>query len=376
MALSETLVFDEFPENTGELNDSIRRYAKDRQARASAGIYLVQASGIIGLDRNLARGLGDFIAKRDKENSEASRMDIAILALNSLTAFTKITEAVPLAKATSFNYLPIHSRKPIDEQISSALDNAQEHIDTYGIDTFRHGAPRAYHRAPFPDSSGYSIAAKGGSGAGTFSIDLAIEYNKFEDDRDYLKPSHELWRTGLDIYRDDQGNTHGRIIRTGGGVKAHDTIKQDKFNTFLREYRTTPQRILTYLGAHLIHDQYRTNALALSSYGAHELSSLNKSQSAKPTPYSAIHEQSGFVKSYNEYWHLAPDIRNTFYDLFVSQNEVDAGIRPHEYRPCDIAVTAFNAMTNYPEGSAFPVKLCSNDDPNVVESAMRAFMSK
>lgn len=356
-------------------------YSKNRKLPPFSGIVALchNAAAQADFNTDLAYGVGNHLLATFN-TAPISREEAALVAIHGLANLASI---VPdkTHKARSFNYLPTDKTvHPIDH-MAEAADNAQYWLNTLGPQFFTESeeAKDNYFRGSIGD--GFSITAKGGSGAGTFSLDLAIESDRADDIRDKLFPSHELWRVGIDtatVKTDEGAKRIGRIIRTGSGVKPGDKQKESEFRHFRSQFGTLPQRALTYIAAQLMYDQDFHHGLALSTAGALELSSLKKSRGLRTT-YSDLHRTMGFQAHHNQHWLAVHNIQNRFYQSFVMPHRAmprnrETGLLPHEPAQLDKVIAGFNSMVSYPSNSEFPIKLCQDDSPTETAKAMHAFL--
>jgi hypothetical protein len=354
-------------------------YAKPAHLAAFKGISAFNRAVApdLGVDIGLAEGVGDYLLRR-YPGGKVTRRQAADLSIEALLTLREISSQPPL-KARSFNYLPLDASEHIATQVQTAVTNAEYMCNIFGSSIFTGSGEHdgSYYRAPL--GKGFSLTAKGGSGAGAFALDVAIEVDKYGDDRDRKAPSHELWRVGLDtaeLIMHDSTITTGRIIRTGGAVKPTDEWKKAQFDRFTKEFRSAPQRILTFTAAHIMQALGINTGLALSTFGARELSSLRRSCSGVPTRYTELHQGMGFNSTYNAYWHMVPKLATEFYDRLVSTECSTPGLKRHEFRVADMAIDAFNQLKNYPNNRSFPLRLCVEDDTATVESALRSQMGR
>ena len=334
-----------------------------------------EAADLLDIDTTLGRSFGEYI-RSTYGSTRVGRDTIANLTLKTLDSLGRITPDT-LVRANHFMYIPLDKTAPMTVQFSRLARNAEYMSNIFGVNMFTtSGKETSYYRARIGD--GFSLTAKGGSGSGAFALDLAIESDRWSDDRDRLQPSHELWRVGLDTANIKEADEAAkpdvmRIIRTGGAIKANDEKKQREFNRFRRAMNTTPQRVLTFTAAHVMQGLNFNTTLALSTKGATELSSLSKSASATPTRYSELHRDAGFTDQYSEHWLMASNIQKTFFDKFVAKTPETAGMQPQEYRAVDLAITAFNALVNISD-NPFPIKICQETDKSTLEAALKAYM--
>ncbi|MCA9341392.1 hypothetical protein KC952_02575 [Candidatus Saccharibacteria bacterium] len=359
-----------------QCQDAITSYLEERRPSVYGGVraFLAPFGRKMGYNPDYVTSISTYIEKQ-LGSGERRITPASLLARQSLQTIVALNELsadhLPI-KHRGFNFLPVDPTDDISTKLKRVVLNAYRMNVELGGDFFARKTydGSGYFRAPIDDE--FAVAVKGGSGAGTFSLDIALEYNKYGDGRDSLNPSHELWRTGIDTAELNNNESAIRIIRTGSGIKPDDSVKPGKITEFKKRYNTTPPRVLTFLAAHVMLAMRGDTGLALSSYGAETLSSLKKSNNRARTRYSEIHEGIGFIGNYNPYWHSMSDLPNNFYDQIVAQNDSEPGIQPHERHIIDLAIDAFNSLKNT-ENNPFRLKLCTDDPQSVVQSAVSSY---
>ena len=360
------------------INGLVDRYARNNVCNsdfADITAFCLQVAGVEGLNTDLAYGWGNHLygRYRDEENG---RTEAAELAVEGLRSIQNLMPHIP-AKARAFNYMPTEATTTARQNLQASLDNARYWIDQLGADFF--GTNPKYEGSYFRGEidEGFAITAKAGSGAGTFSVDLAIEYDLTHDRRDGMGPSHELWRLGVDTdmvaVGDGSEQRVGRIIRTGSGMKPNDERKAAEFERFRGVFRMLPQRALTFVAASVMHELDFSAGLALTTEGALTLSSLKKAKGM--TDYTGIHYASGFRHPYNDFWLEAPNLSQDFHDLFVG-TDAQPILLPHEPIQLDRIVDGFNRMSNPVSGDPFGIRLYDRvEEPHELAAVIAAYRS-
>lgn len=217
--------------------------------------------------------------------------------------------------------------------------------------------------------NGYYLSVKGGSGSGTFSLDIAIGYSEKPNSSNAL--AGQIWRVGIDLEALDSGEAALRIIRTGSGQKSQgDKAREVELksirDTFLDFYKTSPQRLLLFLALEMAYDLKFNTVKGLSTQGAMDLSLLSRSKN--PPDYTASMTDVGF--RYQEgNWHIINNLQQNFYDILAGHGYEEA-LRPHEVRGFDSVLKAFRGLKNQ-KGEQIPVQLL-RDEPEEVGKAWDA----
>lgn len=215
-----------------------------------------------------------------------------------LQSMIDITSGVNFHKSRSFNYLP--TSDDVGEVLDQAAKNARFMVDVFGMGFFTRRSEFSTERATLfrsiiPDSNFY-LSAKGGSGAGTFSVDFALGIEK---GRGFDNTSGELWRGGFDTEKLADGGVGARIIRTGNGVK-FDSVKASKFDEFKSTFKISPARALTFVLLQCIGFLDPAKVSALTTEGAKTISSLPSKSTAYN--YTALFREFGFESQASALW--------------------------------------------------------------------------
>ena len=216
---------------------------------------------------------------------------------------------------------------------------------------------------------GYYLAIKGGSGSGTFSLDLSIGYNEKSHPSNSL--SGQIWRVGIDV-EVDSGEFAMRIIRTGTGQKSQGIpVKLEEIENirkrFLEHYKVSPQRLLLFLALEMAYGFKFDTVKGLSTQGAMDLSLLSRSKN--PPDYTASMTGVGLKYEHGN-WHKISNLQRDFYDLLAGNGYEDA-LRPHEVRGYDAILKAFHELKNQ-SGDTIPVQIL-REEPDDLAKAWDAY---
>lgn len=205
------------------------------------------------------------------------------------------------SKSTGFNYL---TDQDLGQSLTQATENAQRMVGLVGQRLYRRDPAKSSIRetvlkAPLGD--GFALTLKGGSGAGTFSLDFAVGV-----EREDWRNRGELWRTGFDTETLPDGGIGVRIVRTGGVKPTPDRNK--KFDEFKHVFRMSPARALTILLVNWAQKHVKPDVItALTTCGAQTLSTLPTNNTAYD--YSCLYRQMGFSERDNYWLVLNGDLR-------------------------------------------------------------------
>lgn len=290
---------------------------------------------------------------------------------------------LPLYSAQPFRYaalpnLPAQGLERTAESTArSAISNMYYMQERFGVETFAadpENAPRRNTRliewvAPIDED--YQLRARGGSGAGTFSIDIGLgvlDYSK-----NWQPKYKELWRSGIDTSHAGDDVLGARFIRTGSGIKSeHDDFKVRAFDTFRKRHGILPQRLLGLVGLYLMRELEPDYAVALTTVGARRLSTLGRSKGC--CDYSGIFANIGFEPSADEFWMEIPDFADGFYKALMK-----AGIRRREEGILDASLNSLNDMVplgadQQDKGRLF--ELCTDDGREVIEREVEVALAR
>ena len=287
-------------------------------------------------------------------------------ALRLLDNLHEVTDLPDFFKSRSFNYISEEEDPAI--AFSQALNNARYFVDLVGQDFFatKDEERATIFKAPIADTN-FFLSCKGGSGAGTFSLDFAIGIDWGQP---FIKPSGELWRTGIDtetVGSDETLTT--RIIRTGSAVK-NDVDKKKGYPEFRNKFKISPQRALAFLSMYVSRNLGAGRIDALTTEGAIALSTLGRSKT--PYNYTNLFEGVGFDHSDNPSWLSVSDLQENFYPTLETTPENQNGLRSHEANGMDKVLEAFKDLHG-PDGQPFPIKLRVDEGIEETEKALAAF---
>lgn len=288
-------------------------------------------------DPDVVFGINSFVKKR------FSNETFDLLPILSFTAtLSRITAGANFYKSRSFNY--ISESEDLAEVLRLAAENACFLTSIFGVDFFSRrdgfsGERKTFFKAQIGETDFY-LSAKGGSGAGTFSVDYAIGVLK-DGNRENNKG--ELWRTGFDTEMLCGTGRNLRIIRTGNGVR-YDPYKTLKFEEFKNYFKSTPARFLTSLISRSAHFLNAAEVIALTTEGAKVLSSLPKRANAYN--YSRLFTQMGFEEDQRRFWMKYTDPGS------------HTGLSRREKRNFEVVADAFCNLKSL-RGEEFPLKLAA-----------------
>lgn len=285
----------------------------------------------------------------------------------------------PLTKGLSFRYPAVSeipefgAERTAPANIDSATANISYMISRYGSDLFKSSNKKkrmVEYVAPIGDE--YELKIRGGSGASALSLDFGLGWVRRRDnhapDSPFSRSYQELWRMGLDTEHHD-GVMGARIVRTGTGVKGAEQDKQQAFDRFRREYGIMPQRLLGLIGLYVAREMDPDYATALTTVGARTLSTLGRSRGC--CDYSGIFTNIGFSETSDPYWLGIGSYSSGFYDALDR-----AGINRNEAETLDLAIRAINEAVHTDGDIPTDLKLCADDDPQVVERELAVYLPR
>lgn len=276
---------------------------------------------------------------------------------------------LPLYSVHPFRYLPVPDlpeagfSATAEASVHSALENARYMRERFGDVTFaaQGSHQRRLHQVTWiaPLDRDYHINVRGGSGAGTFSIDFGLGVIDYHREVPKYK---ELWRTGIDTVHSDE-ILAARFIRTGTGIKdGKNSFKGESFDKFYKKYGLLPQRLLGLVGLYFMRELEPAYAFALTTEGARTLSSLNHSKGG--CDYTKIFSCLGFRTTSDRNWLAIPDFENGFYEALE-----ESYTREDAEDSVDLAIEALKKMVTVEslEEKTGPLfEICSDDSEEVV----------
>ncbi len=338
---------------------------ENSRTRRNRGMRLFDGLNIYGerkgISPNLIFGVYNYARRWNLHTSPLGEP-----ALKLLDDLHEVTDLPDFFKSRSFNYISEEEDPVI--AFSRASHNARYLISLVGQDFFasKDKERATIFKAPIADTK-FFLSCKGGSGAGTFSLDFAIGIDWGQP---FNKTSGELWRTGIDTETEDSaGSLATRIIRTGSAVKK-DVDKIKGYSEFRKKFKISPQRCLAFLAMYVAHSLGAHELRALSTPGALRLSSLAKSKEAYD--YSQLFEGVGFAVGDNENWLEVPDLQNDFYRALETTPDNMNGLRRHEARGMHHILESFENLRG-PDDQAFPIDLRFDEGKEETEKVLVAF---
>jgi hypothetical protein len=181
--------------------------------------------------------------------------------------------------------------------LESILLNAQYWIGLFWLRFFEEWEKkeRTYVlRAPIDQD--FDIVCKGGSGIGTFCIDISLS---FWAQRLPGVVRNELWKMSIDI--DAQWM---RIVRSGGSMNSkyvNAEERSEKFDQFKKCYKMLPQRALGALALYIAESEWKYPLRAISLEWARKRNMSLVASSKVNFDYTKLFEWLGFELQ-NENW--------------------------------------------------------------------------
>ncbi len=324
----------------------------------------------LGLHERFVRGVKNFLAQKQfLYQLDTYETTVTLQAVIELfTRFARAIGPMDPFKSNAFKYM---TDSPETSQVLRQIGlNAEYWVGLFGADFFARSPDQSderktFMKEPIPGTDCY-ISCKGGSGVGTFSIDLAIGLDKGQD-----KVAGELWRTGFDSEQNEHGKTI-RIIRTGGPVSRHKEGYAEKtacFEGFMKKMKCTPQRALGILCLYIAYDLGATEMKCISLPGARNKKMSLIAGSGIQFDYTAFARSLGFTPTENQHWLSIPNFQERFYDLLLPSRDGVSGVKHHECRGLDSITQSFAQLGK----QGCPLTICASEARTEVEKALRTF---
>lgn len=317
----------------------------------------------LGIDQELSRGIYNYIFHNGLLKNQNDFRSL----LRFMKQLKDLIGSSHLAKARSFNYISEAKATPTFEQ---ACDNASFMVDKLEAPFFEGDIDSRKKRGNYMSSvipgTKCFLVCTGGMGEGTFAVDFAISANPC------LPLLGQLWHTGFDTERSDDGSLVGRIIGTGSKIGRGDDNKEKKLAInaeLFKTLRISAQRALTFLILYLCYDIGVTKMKALTTEGATTLSSLGNA--TKKFDYSGHFRKIGFPTEAGN-WLEIPDFKETFYDVLTSSPRKRTGLFADETDGLDAIFEAFSNLKDA-AGRRFPFSVCGSQSHLEIERVMAAF---
>ncbi len=277
-----------------------------------------------------------------------------------------VTQFKDFFKSNAFKYMTTST--DLDHVLDQILTNAQFWISRFGMDFFARHPKYSKQRGMFYKETipgtGCYLSCKGGSGSGTFSVDLAIGVEKGQ--RFHI--SGEVWRLGLDTEQVEDG-TAVRIVRCGSGMspkKAGYDEKVQACGRFKKALKLHPSRALGLLAMYVAYDLGADSMKCLSLAGARDKRFTLIPASGVNYDYDAFAKGLGFrAKQGDMHWLHLPDLQDRFYDILVNR----VALEPHEASGLDPVVDTFARLRDH--GS--PLTICGDESEEEIARVMEAF---
>ena len=324
------------------------------------------------IDQLTARGLSHLVKKFDRVKKPEDAEQLLLFAL-------WLRDQVPqdFYGRKAMVYLA-NQNTPLQNVLENMEANYKYWTETFGTQTFETShdtvSPREGIWKSWLPLKGYYLSLKGGSGSGTFAMDVAIGYDNKH--REHPEPLHdtagEIWRVGFDMEVSAEQERIFRIIRTGSGQKSEKGSARELENNLIRKnfldgYKTSPQRLLLFLALEMAYTLGFDTARALSTEGAMNISLLG--QSKHPLDYTASMTGAGFeYKGGN--WLQMNNIQKGYYDILAGSG-YEHSLRPHEVGGFTMIANAFDRLRHADAGE-LPIKLIRSE-PEELNKAWGAY---
>lgn len=325
---------------------------------------------------NVVRGICTFFVQ--KGLVPLSVESILPNVLDFLKKLNSLTGGIDFYKSNAFKYL--YEGSSINELSSQILDNAKFWIDIFGKDFFSRHRTDYSERGVLMGSevdSDFYLSCKAGSGVGTFSIDLAIGMIKPGKKVLYnTRTSGELWRTGFDTERVNEGRVL-RIIRTGSAINSSHVDHEEKvkmYDLFKKRYNISAQRALAFLTMYIGKDLNVQEVKAISLEGARQKKLHLIHGSRVNFDYDLLFQSVGFSQSANKNWLTMGNPYENFYSTIQTSPQDQNGLRAYETSGLNKVIEAFQMMKNN-LGNSCPLSVCANNSRDELEKAFATFRS-
>lgn len=312
------------------------------------------------------------LAEDRLQNSDLSTIAEAI------DGIAEVVGDTPIYKDGQFKYF-YRPNGDINELSQQVMGNAQYMAETFGIGLFeKHpewSRTRYTHlKALLP--GGFYMSLKGGSGSGTFAVDLALGLDRGQKTR----IGGEFWKTGLDTAVDPAtGKRAARIIRTGSGTAKHDSDWEEKtqaFEKFKRIFGMSPARATIFLTMFMAHDLPDVGSLqAITLEGVQNRTLTHAKNSSKIRfNYTERLKECGFKESKDPDWLEISNDPESFYRA-IQTDPARNGLRRGETSGLDRLVDAFRNLRCV-RGSALSAPLiCVDSGPEELGAALPVFQN-
>src|SRR3989344_397678 len=360
----------------------VREFVHERTEAAKSKPIGTIRDAVIGdfcaqnnIDPLTARGLSHLVKRFDRVKKPEDAEQLLLFAL-------WVRDRVPgdFYGRNAMTYLA-NQDTPLQNVLENMAANYLYWTHIFGQKTFETShdtvSPREGIWKSWLPLEGYYLSLKGGSGSGTFSMDIAIGHdNKYEEHKDMPQPLHdtggEIGGVGFDLEISGEKEKIFRIIRTGSGQKSQKDpekqVKQKEIRkTFLDKYKTSPQRLLLFLALEIAYTLKFDKAKALSTEGAMRLSLL--AQAKSPLDYSASMTGAGFEDRGGN-WLEMNNLQEDYYDILAGAGYEEA-LQPHEVRGFGMVIEAFNKLGHMDAGE-LTLKL-AHEEPEELQKAWDAY---
>lgn len=304
--ISAATFVDDISINENKVDSFIDKHIPPGTRIGTKRFHILQSfCSMHGMSSALGAGLSELGRKANRVDDKESLKQLLLFAL-WLDAKTKGNVPTP----RSLVYLA-DTPKPIEHITHNLKTNYAFWKRIFGTDIFKEH--QTIYKAQLP-APGYFVSVKGGTGSGTFALDIAIG---FDGDNPDKKHGGELWRVGFDIEVDAQGEGFFRIVRTGSGQRSanNEALKERNkkiVQGYYEHFTTPPHRLLMFAALEIAYALGFDKVKGLSTEGGDKISTLGNSKS--PIDYSAYMSGIGLIPRDGN-WFETHTLQEDFYTI-------------------------------------------------------------
>lgn len=321
----------------------------------------------------LNAGFLDYLTRRGVPHKLDDDSNKAISA--GLERINEATHGVPIYKANVFRYF--HDPAPLPEVVTNAAGNAEYFCALMGPELFRVHPYNPKRRNTFykaPIDKDFYLGLKGGSGSGTFCLDLSIGLEKGQNER----PSFELWKLGLDTGTAADGSRTARMIRTGSAMRTSSPEYSEKvsgYDSFRKRYKIEPKRALAFVALFAAHEMPGIGSIQAITFDGVRSSQVTQLKTRRTINFDYTHffTKCGFAPSDNQNWLQISNSPEGFYNAVVTNPDGQSGLRNYEVSGLEVAISAFRELKCVRTGSPVPLTVAHNTSPTELAAAMPAY---
>ncbi len=259
---------------------------------------------------------------------------------------------------------------PLETQLAVLADNATRVHSAMGEDFFRNRQDRSEPMVHYTTGllgGTMWLGVKGGSGAGSFSVDIAV--GKIQRN-DFRHMRGEMWRVGVDSTKTD-GVVRSRVIKLGSAMTTNKNGNEEKralSREFLNTYRISIPRAMAALALLAAH----------SIKGAEQLQLVTQRTFSEPkfTGHSGLGVKFDYVRLFSELGFDAPLDKAAvmtfpnepyeFYRRFLDTDRKGQGIHCGELNGLEQIIASFNGATDAVSDRVNPLQLLGEDDEELL----------